>query len=54
MYFIFFISVEKFTRQESSGSSRCIMRVAKSTRRSIEDNNKEMAWLQNKEGRINI
>lgn len=40
MYFIFFISVEKITRQESSGSSRCIMRVDK-TRLIIEDNNKE-------------
>lgn len=53
MYFIFFISVEKFIRPESSGSSRCIMRVAK-TRRIIEDNNKEIVWLQNQEGRINI
>lgn len=29
------------------------MRVAK-TRRIIEDNNKEIVWLQNQEGRINI
>lgn len=29
------------------------MRVAK-TRRIIEDNNKEIVWLRNKEGRINI